>query len=455
MTVISARDFSQRQPFICRRLGLLAILLALWSGLATAQAGSLDPSFATGGIFTTTFTEGDVTIANVMALQSDGKVMVAGSGPSGATLLRLNANGTPDSSFGSGGFVALSSSDGIDVFGLAILSNGKILVGSDGLPNTIVRLNSNGTLDTTFGNSGVASTRSLVSFPGITPQSILALLPNGEILMTGNEVMGLFTSSGQLDTTFGNGGIAALAAPIATAVAVQPNGKILVASGLPLLAQLHSPPFLPSIQAGAITRYNANGSLDDTFGLSGQAACTCSATAIALQSDGKLVVAGSVTTALATVVNSYGITSANNETGFGLVRYNTNGTIDTTFSHGGVATGFGSNFPAGAGLAVAIQSNGDIVAAGQAGVGNGNGFDSQYLSSSFALARFTSAGKLDSTFGQAGTVLTALGSNNVSFVSALAIQSDGKIVAAGNTGPFVNPEVQFVDNFVVARYLAD
>lgn len=442
-------EFPQRHLFTCQKLGLLAILIALWSAVAAAQAGSLDPSFATGGIFTTTFT-GPATIANVMAIQSDGKIIVAGSTLSGATLLRLNTNGTPDSSFGSGGFVVLPTSAGGPVIGMAILSNGQILVGSDGLPNTIVRLNSNGTLDTTFGNSGFASTPSLVTIE--FPNSAFALLPNGEILMTSFQVMGLFTSSGQLDTKFGNGGIAALTSPFVTAVAGQPNGKILVASGVQLPFEISLPPTLPSIQGGTITRYNADGSLDDTFGASGQAACTCSATAMAVQSDGKIVVVGTITTALQTVVNG-DITSVNNQTGFGVVRYNANGTIDRTFNHGGAATGFGSNFPAGAGLAVAIQSNGDIVAAGQAGVGDRNFLGSVYVSSSFALARFTSAGQLDSTFGQAGTVLTAIGSSNISFVSALAIQSDGKIVAAGNTAPFVNTTVGLVNNFVVARYL--
>jgi len=458
MTVISARDFAQRQLFIWRRLALLAMLVALCSALAAAQAGTLDPTFATGGIFTTSFTE-QTAIANVMAIQSDGKIIVAGdgtlAGTFGALLLRLNTNGTLDTTFGSGGYVLLGSSEGDEVFGIAILSNGQILVGTDGLPNTIVRLNSNGTIDTTFGTNGIASTSSLVSLVPETPQSFLALLPSGEILMTANGVMGRFTSTGQLDVTFGNDGIAALAAPVPSAVAVQSNGKILVASGQPLPDDLILPPPPPSIQAGTITRYNANGSLDTTFGASGQAACTCSASAMTLQSDGKIVVVGTVTTAIETVVSN-GITHASNQTGFGLVRYNANGTIDTTFNHGGAAVGFGSNFPAGAGLALAIQSNGDIVAGGQAGAADFDGAGAQFGSSSFALARFTSAGQLDSTFGQAGTVLTQIeASNNISNVSALAIQSDGKIVAAGNTAPFVTAYQGIVNNLVVARYLGD
>jgi uncharacterized delta-60 repeat protein len=450
---IPVRAFPQRQFFICERIAVLAILLALTAALAAAQAGSLDSSFATGGIFTTSFTQVDETLANVMAIQSDGKILVAGFTPSGGTILRLNTNGTPDGSFGTGGFVNVNNTTASEVFGLAILPNGQILVGTAGIPNAILRLNSNGTLDTTFGANGYASTKSLADLAPETPQSFLALLPNGEILETGNQVMGKFTSSGQLDPTFGNLGIAGLTAPNVTAIAAQPNGKILVASGLNLPSNLNLPPFLPVIQAGTITRYNANGALDNTFGASGQAACTCSATALAVESDGKFVVAGTITTAVVTAVSN-GVTSISNQTGFGLARYNANGAIDTTFNHGGAVVGFGSSFPVGAGLAVAIQANGEIVVAGDAGVADFSGSGPGLGSSSFALARFTSAGQLDSSFGEAGTVLTEIGgAGYISYVSALTILSNGDIVAAGNTAPFVYAYSGLVDNFAVARYL--
>ena len=124
-------------------------------------------------------------------------------------------------------------------------------------------------------------------------------------------------------------------------------------------------------------------------------------------------------------------------TGFGLVRYNPNGSIDTFFgTGGGVLTDFPSN-PNATAFALAIQSNGDIIAAGQAG-------------SSLALSRYTSAGKLDTTFGSGGTVTTSLGSN-ASAISSLALQSDGKIVAAG--GIFSVDSAGFHAQAVVARYL--
>ena len=166
---------------------------------------------------------------------------------------------------------------------------------------------------------------------------------------------------------------------------------------------------MPFQQAGAISRYNTNGSLDTNFGVSGQAACVASAAAIATQSNGKIVVAGTIPSALMTT-SSGGITTVNNQTGFGVVRYNSNGSVDTTFnpgaglgSGGGVITGFGNSFPAGSAFALAIQSNGEIVVAGQAGIGN-----QYFASSSFVLARYTTTGHLDTTFGSNGTVITTL-----------------------------------------------
>jgi uncharacterized delta-60 repeat protein len=137
--------------------------------------------------------------------------------------------------------------------------------------------------------------------------------------------------------------------------------------------------------------------------------------------------------------------------GFVVTRYNSDGTIDTTFgTRGAVVTNFpGEGFSAVA--ALAVQSNGDIVAAGVTEAKNpafGGG------PSDFALARYTPNGLLDTTFGKNGRVTTAFGTNggNLAAVSALAIQSDGKIVAVGFDAPlqFGHPS----NGFTLARYLA-
>jgi uncharacterized delta-60 repeat protein len=282
----------------------------------------------------------------------------------------------------------------------------------------------------------------------------MGLQGDGKILVTGAGLIGRYTNTGQLDTSFGTNGIAALNSTIATAIAVQADGKILVTTGIAPPSELFGSPILPSPDAGSVARYNPNGTLDTNFGIAGQASCVASAAGIALQSNGRIVVAGTITSALLTE-NSEGGVVAVNQTGFGVVRYNANGSIDTSFNPGlgvgtggGVVTGFGNSLPNGAAFALAIQSNGEIVVAGTAGAGLLGG--SYFSSSSFVLARYTTNGHLDASFGNNGTVTTTL--DAISFISALALQSDGKIVAAGNTG---HASSEFIDNFAVARYLSE
>jgi len=447
------------------RFAVLAAAVVITSStLALAQAGSLDSTFGTGGIFATTFTQYDVTINSAAAIQSDGKIVLGGTIPLGqgqiGALLRLNTNGTLDSSFGSGGIVTsnFGITDNADVTAVAIQPNGQIVAAAVGdflAEGSVGRFNSDGIVDTSFGDNGFAISGSL--FRGAGTSDFLALQADGKILVTGNSLIARYTSSGQLDPTFGSSGsgIAALTSPFVTAIALQSDGKILVTTGVGAPSTLTGAQGLPVPLAGSISRYNTNGSLDTNFGVSGQAACVASAAAIAVQSNGKIVVAGTITSALLTTVSG-GITVANNQAGFGLVRYNSNGSVDTTFnpggglgSGGGVITGFGSSFPAGSAFALAIQSNGEIVVAGQAGIGTNDFF----TSSSFALARYTTTGQLDTNFGTNGTVLTTLSQAPFSFVNAIVLQSDGKIVAAGNTGSLVQRGF-FLNNFAVARYLA-
>lgn len=423
-----------------------AILLCL-SGMAMAQAGQLDSSFGAGGIFITHDTQSFDAVADAVALQSDGKIVIGGELSSLAGVLRLTANGVLDSSFGSGGMVTINVpgalGGGVQVIGVAIQPDGKIVAGistanSDGEESfSLARLNANGSLDTTFGSSGIVT--SLPFGQGRSP-TVLALQPDGKILLAGDGIMARYNPTGQLDSTFGSSGLALLAAQSVTAIALQPNGQILIAGGGPARGA-----FPPSVQtlsvAGLIARYNPNGSLDTTFGSSGQAASVAAASAIVVQVDGRIVVAGSINSRLVAP-------PAPNDTGFGLVRYNPNGSIDTTFGRrGAVITDFGKSAPLAETFALALQSDGEIIAAGVAGQFPGI---SRSTPSSFALARYTNAGPLDTSFGSGGKVTTAFGSNTA-LISAMVLQSDGKIVVAGNSGTAV--QQNFVNNIAVARYL--
>ena len=229
------------------------------------------------------------------------------------------------------------------------------------------------------------------------------------------------TPPGSLDSTFGTGGI--VTTPIgnndayAYALGIQTDGRI-VAAGYYADGSYYD---------FAVVRYNTNGSLDTTFGTGGRVTTPigsgyAGAYALGIQSDGRIVVAG------------YYADGSNYD--FALVRYNTDGSLDTTFGTGGIVT-----TPMGSGYdiayALAIQSDGSILAAGSSY--NGSNYD-------FALVRYNTNGSLDTTFGTGGRVTTPIGSGNA-IANALGIQSDGRILAAGS---FYNGSN---DNFAVVSYL--
>jgi uncharacterized delta-60 repeat protein len=445
---------------IRRPLSLFALALLMCTArYAGAQAGSLDPSFGDNGIVNLT---ASMRTLNAVAIQSDGKIILGGSGLLNDgitdTLIRLNTNGSLDTSFGTGGIANLvpptTGSAPLGFFAMAIQSNGEIVAaaatsteqGGYAYFVQLARVRTNGNLDTSFGSGGFTATTAIGFTPDfLTVESLaLALQSNGSILVASSysNLMARFTNVGQLDTTFGSAGLVNLTnqgpnvsfAP--SRIVVEASGKILVASGTVAPT--------PLVQAGIIGRYNSNGSLDTTFAAAGTTASVASGSALLLESDGKLAVAGSITSK----VNA---PPATNDVGFGVARYNLNGAPDMTFGTGGVAVAdFGANLPLSGAFALAIQSNGELVAAGAAAQGPFNvGFDS-----AFGLARFTTSGALDTSFGTDGLVTTTLasGTTNVySYVTGLAIQSDGKIVAAGST--LVGQGFESGTGGYVARYL--
>jgi uncharacterized delta-60 repeat protein len=391
--------------------------------LALAQAGRLDATFGSGGkVFTTSATSFGPAV-NVVALQPSGQIVVAGSFNGEFGLARYNTNGSLDSGFGSAGIVTINPQDSfVDVLlGIAIQSDGKILAaGPVDAANDffVIRLNSNGSLDTTFGNSGVAAEELCIPNSGG-----IAVQPNGDIIIVGGGCALRFEPSGILDPTFGTNGVAKLVSGEGGAIALQPNGQFLV-TGLPGFA---------GSAGGIISRYNSNGSIDASFGIFGSVGCPSPASTVAVQGDGRIVLAGTLTD-LRTPPGSQDLA---------VFRYTADGSVDETFgTHGGVLASF---FPApanSAAFAVLIEPNGDIVAAGQASQGN--------KPSQFAVARFTSLGQLDSTFGTGGMVTTSFG--QMDSVAALALQTDGKIIAAGNST--ANSQFGPITTAVLARYTA-
>jgi uncharacterized delta-60 repeat protein len=325
--------------------------------------GGLDTSFGTGGRLTTAIAAGTRTDdARAVALDAQGKILVAGTSDGGATgqdfaLVRYNADGSLDAGFGDGGKVVTSFGNDAD-HALAILVqlDGKIVLGGESYQGTatgqdfaLVRYNNDGSLDTSFGNGGKVLT-AISGFGG--KDSIHALarqVVNGQerIVAVGGEsgfVMARYHADGTLDAGFGNGGTIAnlLGSTVgaANAVVVDDAGKLVIAG--------HSQ------QNFALVRLNVDGSFDTTFGIGGRVVHQVSvndwdqATSVALQNDGKVVVGGWA------FLPETGPRFSN----FVLQRYDANGALDDSFGHAGtVITNASPRGRNNAGRAMLLQAD--------------------------------------------------------------------------------------------------
>ena len=353
-------------------------------------SGSLDTTFGKSGMVTTPIGSGNA-VAHALGIQSDGKIVAAGSsnniGNDDFTLVRYNTDGSFDTTFGTGGIVTTPIGSGNAVANaLGIQSNGMIVVAGYSLLSstenvfTLVRYKTDGTLDNTgFGAGGIVTT------------------PIGSV------------------------------GDYALALGIQSDGKIVVAG--------YSFNITTNKYDFALVRYNTNGNLDAGFGTGGKVTTPIGsgsvndqADALGIQSDGKIVVAG------------YYHNGSNNYF-IALVRYNTNGSLDTTFNTTGIVTtsiGSGSTIDDEA-HALVIQSDGKIVVAGSS-------YDNTRSKYDFALVRYNTNGSLDTTFNATGIVTTPIGSSD-DFALALGIQSNGRIVVAGYSLIGSN------DDFSLVRYL--
>ena len=341
--------------------------------------GSLDSTFGSGGRVTTDFA-GNADMAFALAIQADGKLVVAGRAFTSTTksdfaLARYNPDGSLDSTFGSGGRVTTDfASSSAEVFALVIRADGKLVVaggtssGFSDLDFALARYNSDGSLDPTFDFDGRVTT-DLAS--GSDVAFALAIQADGKLVVAGRTFTGIdfdfalarYNSDGSLDSTFdGDGRVTtnfAGSSEEVLALAIEADGKLVVAGDTSTGTELDF----------ALARYNPDGSLDSTFDSDGRVTTnfpgnSAEASALAIQADGKLVVAGD--------------TDTGTDFNFALTRYNSDGSLDSTFgSSGRVTTDFAGSFDVA--LALAIQADGKLVAAG--GANTGNGLD-------FALARY-------------------------------------------------------------------
>ncbi|HWY23259.1 MAG TPA: hypothetical protein VNX26_18675 [Candidatus Acidoferrum sp.] len=327
--------------------------------------GNLDTSFGNGGSVTLSFATSPVA----MALQADGKIVLAGRINNNTenvfAVARLNANGSVDTGFGTGGTVTTDMGFPGTTEAVVIQPDGKILLGGtvlgtdETLPNEValVRYNTDGSLDSTFGNSGGFANGpgevEVVSVQGVTT---VAILSDGDILVlnfaAGGGAIAQFSPTGSLRSTVTSGTI--VAASKGENPVFQGDGSFIVSNGI-LVGTARNKDLDTQV-----ARFTATGQLDPTFkttvfDLIGEGGSSNSdfLNAVALQADGKVVLAGSHSHAFANASNA-------------LVRLNSNGSFDTSFGTNGIVT---NKFPAGTnGLdLVLIQTDGKILALGTAG----------------------------------------------------------------------------------------
>src|SRR5262245_14520655 len=437
-----------------RAVFAMAITMILFVSVHTTQAaaGDLDPTFGTGGMVTTDINR-STDIANAVAIQTDGKLVVVGEtyknndfSTEDFVVTRYNSDGTLDNTFGVRGRVRT------DFPGLAavpssvvIQPDGKIVVAGGAFPLftflgnfEVVRYNPNGSLDASFGSGGIVTT----IFPEGSYAFDVALQPDGKIIAAGtlfvdfnpgdqsdtDFALARYNADGSLDTSFGSGGTVTTDffanEDDAFSVLIQPDGKIVAVGSANDPATFYD---------FAAARFLSNGTIDTTFGVAGKVSTDFGdqnfdrARSAALQADGKIVAAG------------FAISQNGGVQNFAVARYTSNGVLDTTFSGDGrTQIDFGNCCQSA--MKILLQSNGKIIT-----VGGSNGESGE---DDFLVARLNPRGSLDATFGVGGMVRTSFGDLNGG-ANGAALQSDGKIVAVGFQATFSN---QF-SNFALARYL--
>lgn len=373
-----------------------------------------------------------------LAIQADGRIVVAGYAYNGTNddfaVVRYNTDGSLDTTFGSNGKVTTDFGYDDQGRGVAIQTDGKIVVvGHSGTVGTYygvwatARYNNDGSLDTTFGTGGKVTTD--IGSSHDWPSSVV-IQSDGKIVVGGSEdnkvptdfALARYNSDGSLDTSFGASGI--VDTPIGTGYDEGNGDLILQTDGKIILTGWAEVSY--DQKDFALVRYNSNGSLDTTFDDDGKVTTDLGtkadyAWAAALQIDGKIILAGYTYT-------------GNSTCDIAMARYSSDGSLDTTFgSNGTVVTHLGSTSESA--LGIALQTDGKIVLAG-------------YSGGDFVVLRYNSDGSLDATFGSGGHVTTDFGSGD-DYGEDVVIQTDGKIVVAGYAYNGTD------DDFAVVRYNTD
>jgi uncharacterized delta-60 repeat protein len=398
--------------------------------------GSPDLSYGNLGHAMSRFQGSVGDAGEAMAVQSDGKVLVGGISAQRFAFARYNSDGTLDATFGTGGAEAIPI--GQSDFGLAlgIQTDGKIVMaGSASIGNSspmvVLRLNRDGSLDTTFNGTGWRA----ISFGGANASALaLAIQGDGKLVLAGDtntaaasgtliSALARLNTDGSLDTTFGGTGTVTNSSGASNSelmgLAIDSSNRIVASGGWGSgIGVLHF----------GVARYNGDGSPDTTFGSGGVDASpigtnTGRATAVALAAGGKIVAAGWENTGTSTGGDIV------------VAQFTSTGALDTNFGINGAAL-FDTNHQADTGTSVAVSSGGLITVGGY--TYNGSVYSTVVL-------RLTASGALDSTYNNTGRAVSTTG-----LFTGLSLRSDGSVYAAGLINqPFITGHS---GDFLAARF---
>lgn len=419
---------------------LITCLCFSWApAILQAQSGALDLTFNGTGYVVSPVN--DLDVGQKILVQDDQKVLLIGMSfdsiyTARAYVYRYMPDGTPDMDFGTSGVFSFELDNEADIYSAVLTVDGKILLAGtttdyQSYRLLLIQLNTDGTLDDSFGTGGVAvQSVSTSTVDAVDIATDVTLDAEQNILVSGSSsdtnsvsrpIVARFTPTGVLDTTFGVDGVATI--PVMAVggnsfqgVVVQPDGKI-VASGYFGNSELW--------YVMLLVRFDTDGILDPTFGDAGivkfnYGSVDDEGEDLVLMPDGSILVCG------ITVTQTYNYSAL-------LAKFTPTGDLDSTFGTAGTVKedlgmfDFASN--------ISLMSDGTIIIAGSSGVGPPNGFD-------MAVWKYLADGSRDVTFGTNGVAQHQVDSY-YTMINAMEVQADGKILVGGQARTETNQNYFF------------
>ncbi len=322
-----------------KHFSLLLVVFFFLVGLQAQNAGDFDPSFGNNGVVVTAIGT-NFGMASDMVVQPDGKIIQVGEAKFGTykmTLARYNTDGTLDASFGTNGIVSTTIEQSSNGVAVALQTDGRIVVTGLTQSNSIyhgvvVRYNTTGSLDNSFGTNGI-------SHLTIDNTAALVIQDDGKIVVGGfdddNFALARLNTDGSLDITYGALGYVTTQftdpdgstnLSFILGMALQADGKVVAVGFSQSFTNYHDV---------AVARYMPNGSLDANFADAGLFEANLGgladfSTSVVIQNDGKIVIGGH---------KEFGFITGIPEYDAAIIRLNTDGTYDPSFGENGVGSG--------------------------------------------------------------------------------------------------------------------